>query len=80
MADKDPSFPRKIAAGLYFFLILLGIAFYVGWSLAYNTWDLTKPENTGVYAITVLLLGFGITGYFLYRTAPRKAPETEKGQ
>ena len=72
MAD-EPGFPRKIAAAFYFFLILLGLLFYVGWSLLYNTWDLSRPENVGVYALTIILLGFGITGYLLYRTPAKKA-------
>ncbi|MEK6852110.1 MAG: hypothetical protein AABY30_06195 [Candidatus Thermoplasmatota archaeon] len=69
----EPAFPRKIAAGFYFFLILLGLLFYVGWSLLYNTWDISRPENVGVYALTIVLLGFGITGYLLYRTPAKKA-------
>lgn len=73
MAD-EPAFPRKIAAGFYFLLILLGILFYVGWSLLYGTWDITRPENLGVYALTVVMLGFGVTGYLLYRR-PVEKPE-----
>ena len=72
MAD-EPAVPRKVAAAFYFFLILLGLLFYVGWSLLYNTWDISRPENVGVYALTILLLGFGITGYLLYRTPAKKA-------
>jgi len=79
MAD-EPAFPRKLAAGFYFFLILLGVVFYLGWSLAYDTWDITRPENSGVYALTLLLLGFGVTGYLLYRTPPKKADESESRQ
>ena len=73
MAD-EPAFPKTIAAAFYFFLILLGILFYVGWSLLYDTWDITKPENMGVYALTILLVGFGVTGFLLYGT-PAKKPD-----
>ena len=73
MAD-EPTVPRKVAAWFYLFLALLGVAFYFGWSILYNTWDLTQPRNTGVYALTLILLGFGLTGYFLYRT-PANKPE-----
>ena len=66
-------FPRRIAAGFYLFLALLGIVFYYSWGLLYNTWNLFDRENVGVYALTVVLLGFGITGYLLYRTPPKKA-------
>jgi len=72
MAD-EPEFPRKIAAGFYFFLILLGILFYVSWSLLFGTWDITRAENLGVYALTVVLLGFGITGFLLYRKPVERA-------
>ena len=65
---------RKLAARLYLFLVLLGIFFYFGWSLVYGTWDLTKGPNMAVYAITILLIGFGGTGYLLYHE-PRPRPE-----
>ncbi len=71
---EEPQFPRKIAAGFYFFLILLGILFYVSWGILYNTWNLADPESIGVYALTVILLGFGITGFLLYRQ-PTAKPE-----
>ena len=80
MADEESGFPRRVAAAFYFFLILLGIAFYVTWSLLYNTWDLTKRENTGVYAMTIILVGAGITGFLLYRTKPKKAEQPETPQ
>ena len=68
----DEVIPRRIAAAFYFFLILLGVLFYVGWSLLYNTWDISRPENVGVYALTILLVGFGATGYLLYRAPAKK--------
>lgn len=71
---EEPTFPRKIAAGFYLLLFLLGVLFYFSWSLLYGTWDLTKPENLGVYALTIVMLGFGVTGYLLYRT-PAQKPE-----
>ncbi|HYS72228.1 MAG TPA: hypothetical protein VEM95_07375 [Thermoplasmata archaeon] len=77
MAD-EASPTRKIAAGFYLLLLLLGVFFYFAWSLVFNTWDVTKPENMGVYAMTILLVGFGITGYLLYRTPTAKAQKAEK--
>jgi len=74
MAD-EPASPRKVAAAFYFFLILLGILFYFGWGLIYGTWDLWRTENVGVYAVTLVLIGFGVTGFLLYRTPPKKAEE-----
>lgn len=74
---EESGIPRRFIAGFYFALILLGIAFYVSWSLLYNTWDITRPENVGVYALTVVLLGFGVTGYLLYR-GPEGSPEEKQ--
>ena len=71
---EEPKFPRTLAAGFYFFLILVGILFYVSWGILYNTWNLAEPKNIGVYALTIILVGFGITGYLLYRQ-PVPKPE-----
>jgi hypothetical protein len=71
---EEPAFPRKLATAFYFFLILLGILFYVSWGIIYGTWNLADPEAIGVYALTVVLIGFGVTGYFLYRK-PLPKPE-----
>ena len=71
----EPEFPRKLAAGFYFFLILLGILFYVSWGIVYNTWNLFDPESIGVYALTIILIGFGLTGFLLYR---RPVPKAEQ--
>ena len=72
---EEPELPRKLTTAFYFFLILLGILFYVGWGIIYNTWNLFDPKNIGVYALTIILLGFGVTGYLLYR---KPAPKVEQ--
>lgn len=70
MAEDVPP-AGGMAARFYLALMLLGLAFYPSWSVLYGTWDLTRPENTGVYALTVILVGFGATGFLLYRN-PRR--------
>ena len=45
----------------FFFLVLLGIVFYLFWGLAWGGWF-----DIGVYTITVILLGFGFCGIYLY--------------
>lgn len=45
----------------FFFLTTLGILFYVIWGIAYDGWT-----DIGVYSITILLLGFGLVGVYLY--------------
>lgn len=36
-------------------LIILGLSFYVGWSILYGTWI-----DPGLYSVTVILVVFGI--------------------
>jgi hypothetical protein len=64
--EEESAFPQKVAVVFYTFLLILGIFFYIGWGIIYNTWDITRPENVGVYALTVVLVGFGIVGLLLY--------------
>ena len=45
----------------FFFLTILGVLFYFAWGIAYSGW-----VDIGVYSITILLLGFGLVGIFLY--------------
>ncbi|MFO8110799.1 MAG: hypothetical protein R6U17_09835 [Thermoplasmata archaeon] len=46
---------------LYALLAALGVAFYFSWSFAHGTWF-----DVGVYAVTVVLVGFGLIGFMLY--------------
>ncbi|MFQ6128882.1 MAG: hypothetical protein ACE5QW_08290 [Thermoplasmata archaeon] len=66
MEEEGGGFPRRVALAFYTFLLVLGIFFYIGWSIIYNTWDIFRPENIGVYALTIILVGFGIVGILLY--------------
>ena len=77
MAETDDRL-RGIASAFYLLLLSLGIFFYLGWGLVYNSWDITKAENMGVYAITVLCVGFGATGFLLYRAPSPKSEKSEK--
>lgn len=45
----------------FFFLTILGILFYLVWGIAYSGWF-----DIGVYSITIILMGFGLVGIFLY--------------
>jgi CHASE2 domain-containing sensor protein len=57
---------RAIARWFYVGLILVGISFYIGWGLFFQTWNLFDPEAAGVYAVLIVLVGFGIVGTLLY--------------
>ncbi len=66
MAEAS-AFPRRVAFGFYTLILLAGIAFYVIWGAIYSSWNMFVPENVGVYAVTVITVGFGILGMLLYR-------------
>ena len=55
---------QKITAGFYYFLIPLAFAFWMGWGLKFGVW-----WDIGLYAVLVVLLGFGIIGGFVYGKA-----------
>lgn len=62
----EEAFSRRVAVAFYAFLLILGIFFYLAWGIIFGTWDITRPESVGVYALTVILVGFGIVGLLLY--------------
>ncbi len=63
---KADNVPRLVAKWLYFLMIFAGIGLYLIWGVLYNSWNIFTVENSGIYALTVLLVGFGIVGSVLY--------------
>ena len=63
----EVAFPRVVAFYFYFLAFLAGVIFYVVWGLSYGSWNLLRPEWVGAYAVTVILVGFGLVGMLLYR-------------
>jgi len=63
----EVAFPRRVTFAFYSILFLAGVIFYVAWGLAYGSWYLLAPEWIGVYAVTVILVGFGLVGMLLHR-------------
>ncbi|MFP3871406.1 MAG: hypothetical protein ACOCTR_00345 [Candidatus Natronoplasma sp.] len=59
--NESSAFSRNFMSMFYAVLASLGIAFYVSWSFMYGTWT-----DIGVYTVTIVLVGFGIIGYFLH--------------
>ena len=51
----------KVTAGFYYFLIPLDLAFLIGWGLKFGVW-----WDIGLYAVLVVMLGFGLIGGFVY--------------
>ena len=58
---------RKVnpARAFYLTLLVAGVLLYLLWSVYYNAW-----LDIGLYSIVILLVGFGLVGYLLYRIAP----------
>jgi hypothetical protein len=61
------AFPRALAFWFYFLAFFAGVTFYVVWGLSYGSWNLLREEWVGAYAVTVILVGFGLVGMLLYR-------------
>jgi len=66
MEQGQADFGRRMTYWFYLLLLLGGLAFYLGWSAYFGTWNLFDRQNIGVYAITILMAGFGLTGLLLY--------------
>jgi hypothetical protein len=64
-------FPQKLKLGLSLLLIFAGILMYVGWGIAYGSWNMFDRNYIGVYAIVIVLIAFGVLGFFLSK---EKAP------
>jgi hypothetical protein len=61
---------RRIQFGLFAGLVVLAAVFYVWWGLSYGVWF-----DNGVYAVAIVLLGFGLSGMWLsLPNPPVKAP------
>ncbi len=59
--NEEERIITSIARWFYILILLSGIAFYLSWSMMYNAWT-----DLGVYAITVILVFFGLFGTLLY--------------
>ena len=60
---------RRVTFGLFAGLVALAAVFYLWWGLAYNGW-----LDNGVYAITIVLAGFGLAGMWLVLPSPPPPP------
>ncbi len=63
----EVEFPRRAAFTFYLILFLCGIIFYLIWGIYYGAWNLFAADWIGAYAVTVVLVGFGIVGMLLYK-------------
>ena len=63
----EVAFPHAIAFWFFGLSFAAGVLFYVIWGASYGSWNLLRPEWVGAYAVTLVLVGFGIVGMLLYR-------------
>lgn len=59
---------REGTAFFYYLVLIAGVLFYLGWGLLYHSrTDGAVWTDIGVYSVTVLLIGFGLIGTWLYQ-------------
>ncbi len=71
MAEEN-KMPAIIPRIFYSILFMLGVGLYIGWGIMFNVWF-----DLGVYSISVILIGFGLTGMLLYSYFERQELEKE---
>jgi len=64
MADRSVSTTIKILSIL---LIIGGIALYIGWGIAYGSWNFLEPKFIPIYGLTIVMVLFGALGLLLSR-------------
>jgi hypothetical protein len=72
MPEEQEQIPKKYLIGFYSLLLALGLIIYLAWGIMYGSWNIFARENLGIYALTVLLVGFGIVGILLYTMNQKK--------
>lgn len=59
---------REGTTFFYYLILIAGVLFYLGWGLLYHSkTDGAVWTDIGVYSVTVLLVGFGLIGTWLYQ-------------
>lgn len=64
MADTSVNTTIKILSIL---LIIGGIALYIGWGIAYGSWNFFESKYIPIYGLTVVMVLFGVLGLALTR-------------
>ena len=69
---EESTMPVVIPQIFYALLLMMGVGLYIGWGILYNVW-----LDLGVYSLSIILIGFGLTGFLLYRHIEREDAEKE---
>lgn len=62
---KGSDIPKKAKLAVSVLLIIGGLLVYWIWAITYNAWNPIQPEFIGVYAISSIMILFGILGLLL---------------
>jgi type VI protein secretion system component VasF len=62
---RELSLSRKVSFWAFASLVVLAVAFYVWWGVAFGVWI-----DNGVYAVVITLLLFGLAGMWLVLPNP----------
>jgi len=68
---RGMSISRKVSFWGFASLVVMAVAFYVWWGVAFGVWI-----DNGVYAVTITLLLFGLAGMWLVLPNPPSPPAT----
>lgn len=68
MAELD--FPHKAIRIFSFVLIILALAIYIGWGVAYGSWNIFSAEYIPIYSVMIILILLGICGLLLTKNKP----------
>jgi hypothetical protein len=63
----ESNFPKKAIMALSILLIIGGVALYVGWGIAYGSWNFFEAKFIPIYALVVPMILFGVLGILLTR-------------
>ena len=67
MPEEEVKIPAGVSRIFYTILFMLGVGLYLGWGILFNVW-----LDVGVYSLSILLIGFGLTGMLLYSYIERQ--------
>ncbi len=70
MPDDGTQMPPIVPRIFYTILFMFGLGLYFGWGILFGVWT-----DVGVYAVCVLLIGFGLVGMLLYSFFERQELE-----
>ena len=63
----------ELTAVISLLFLIVGIIFYIGWSLYYDAWT-----DIGVYSLTILFVAFGVLGLLLSIHQEGEAPQEKR--